>query len=251
MVKKYKKLHKYFVNSTEDNIKLTFKEVEDINETKLPLSAKTYREFWANHIGNSIAKSWMLAGYKIDSVDLLSEIITFVKIYQNQDNISVIKNGNVDLFKSNINNSNHLIIEEIKNIIIETSSTLGMPLDEKDFYILYQPKNHIPKKLPKKKMAVYSFVYNGVFLKIGQAGSNSNARYESQHYYPNSTNSNLAKSLLNDPLFKDFLSEDMITNWIRKNCERYDIIIDAHYGKNTLNYIEGLLHKKYNPKYEG
>jgi len=251
MVKKYRKFYKYLLNSVEDNINLSFEEVENISETKLPRSARTYREFWANHIGNSIAKSWMLAGYKIDSIDLLNERIVFIKVSQNRDNIHVKKNDNVNMIKSNLNDTNDSIIKEIKNIIIETSLTLGMPLDEEDFYILYQPRNHIPKKLPNKKMAVYSFVYNGVFLKIGQAGANSNARYESQHYHPNSSNSNLAKSLLNDPLFKDFLNEDMITDWIKENCERYDIIIDAHYGKNTLNYIEGLLHKKYDPKYEG
>src|SRR5690554_5541461 len=100
MVKKYRKFYKYLLNSVEDNINLSFEEVENISETKLPRSARTYREFWANHIGNSIAKSWMLAGYKIDSIDLLNERIVFIKVSQNRDNIHVKKNDNVNMIKS-------------------------------------------------------------------------------------------------------------------------------------------------------
>jgi hypothetical protein len=234
---------------------LSFSEIENINKTDLPVSARKYRPYWANHINNSIAKSWMLAGYKVSSVNFLDETILFVKT-----NGSNIKKQRVLLNTKDIKEeANEIvvckksdeIIKEIENLIVETSTIIGTPLDEDDFYILYQPKNHIPKKLPKKKIAVYSFVYNGIFLKIGQAGIKSNARYQSQHYYPSSSNSNLAKSILNDPMFKNFLNEDMISGWIKENCERYDIIINSYLGKNTLNYIEGMLHMKYNPKYEG
>ncbi len=124
-------------------------------------------------------------------------------------------------------------------------------LKDEDFYILYQPKGHIPIKLPKDKMSVYSFVYNDRFLKIGQANTRSNARYQSQHYHPRSSGSNLANSMLKDPAFSSFLNVDNITSWIKDNCEIYDVIIDARLGKVTLNFIEGLLHYKYNPKYEG
>lgn len=42
-----------------------------------------------------------------------------------------------------------------------------------------------------------------------------------------------------------------VTVWIKQNCERYDVILDASLGKMLPDYIEGMLHYKYLPKYEG
>jgi hypothetical protein len=42
-----------------------------------------------------------------------------------------------------------------------------------------------------------------------------------------------------------------VNQWIKDNYERFDVIIDAKHQKVALNFIEGLLHYKYNPKYEG
>jgi hypothetical protein len=47
------------------------------------------------------------------------------------------------------------------------------------------------------------------------------------------------------------VNEDNVTDWVRNNCERFDVLIDAKLGKITLNFIEGLLQYKYQPKYEG
>ena len=142
--------------------------------------------------------------------------------------------------------------EEIKNLIIEASRLVGAPLEyEKDFEIKYQPINHKPVALPQGKMAVYTFVYNGNFLKIGQASANAGARYRNQHYNPNAANSTLANRLINDPENSSLVNEDNVKQWIKENCERYDVIIDKEYGKFALNFIEGMLHYKYKPKYEG
>ena len=140
---------------------------------------------------------------------------------------------------------------EIKELIIAASGLTGNPISEADFYIEHQPSKHTPKALPDGKMAVYTFVYNNSFLKIGQANINTKARYQSHHYYIKSAKSTLANSLLKDPAMSLLVDEDNITQWIRDNCERYDVIIDEKYGKNALNFIEGMLHYKYNPKYEG
>lgn len=140
---------------------------------------------------------------------------------------------------------------EIKQLIIDASKLIGSPITEKDFYIEYQPLGHKPKALPKGKMAVYTFIYNGTFLKIGQANSKSKARYQSHHYYVDSGSSTLANSLLKDSNMSALVNENNITQWIKDNCERYDVIIDEKYGKTALNFIEGMLHYKYNPKYEG
>ena len=120
-----------------------------------------------------------------------------------------------------------------------------------DFYIVYQPQKHTPLPLPKGKMAVYTFVYNGIFLKIGQANKKSKARYQSHHYYIKSGKSTLANSLMKSNLISTPINTTNVTQWIKDNCERYDIIIDEKFGKYTLNFIEGLLHHQYKPKYEG
>ncbi|MCI8988488.1 MAG: hypothetical protein HFK05_01895 [Clostridia bacterium] len=141
---------------------------------------------------------------------------------------------------------------EIEKLVECTSALTKTPLMlGKDFEVVYQPKDHIPYALPKDKMAVYSFVYNNEFLKIGRAFKRSKARFQSHHYYIKSAKSTLANSLLKDPQMSNLFTAQNITQWIKSNCERFDILIDAKFGKLTLNFIEGLMHHQYNPRYEG
>lgn len=140
--------------------------------------------------------------------------------------------------------------KEIKELIIQTSALTGKPILEERFYIEHQLINHRPKALPEGKMAVYTFVHNGEFLKIGKADKNTKARYQSQHYYIKSARSTLARSLVNDPNEKT-INENNVKDWIINNCERFDVIIDSALGSMALDFIEGLLHYKYNPRYEG
>ena len=141
---------------------------------------------------------------------------------------------------------------EIEDLVTKASALTNKPLIlGTDFTVVHQSLGHTPQALPAGKMAVYTFLYNNVFLKIGQANCNSPARYQSHHYYNSSTNSTLAKSLMNDSSMSAIINGANITNWIRNNCERFDVIIDAKFGKYTLNFIEGLLHHQYQPKYEG
>jgi hypothetical protein len=142
-------------------------------------------------------------------------------------------------------------IKEITDLIINASTVVGKPLTSSDFTIVYQPLMHIPLALPNNKMAIYTFVYNDEFLKIGQANVNSKARYQSHHYYTRSGRSTLANSLIDDSSMNSLVNTNNVNQWIKKNCERFDVIIDSKYGKYTLNFIEGLLHYKYNPRYEG
>ncbi len=79
-------------------------------------------------------------------------------------------------------------------------------------------------------MAVYIFRKDGEnaeYLKIGKAGSRSNARFNSQHYGPNRAKSSLAGCLLNDPGMVPYhLDSNNVGNWIRQNIHRIDILID-------------------------
>ena len=142
-------------------------------------------------------------------------------------------------------------IKEITNLIVLESKNVGSPITNEDFTIIHQPLNHFSPTLPKGKMAVYTFVFNDVFLKVGQANQRSKARYQSHHYHLRSGKSTLANRLINDPFMSATVNKNNVTVWIRSNCERYDVLIDAKLGKITLNFIEGLLQYKYQPKYEG
>ena len=141
------------------------------------------------------------------------------------------------------------ILECIKN----ASAAIDRPIDNDKINIIDRGQPHsAPHSLPKGKMAVYMFVYEGVALKIGKAGPNSNARYTSQHYNPKSAISNLAKSILSDVEMGDKgINEDNVGEWIKQNCRRIDVEIDADLGIFTLEFIEAVLHYKYTPKYEG
>jgi hypothetical protein len=43
----------------------------------LPRSARSYREWWANHANNPQAKAWLGAGRQVESVDLGRETVEF------------------------------------------------------------------------------------------------------------------------------------------------------------------------------
>jgi len=140
--------------------------------------------------------------------------------------------------------------KEITDLIIHASALTGKPITIADFYIEHQPVNHNPMALPDGKMAVYTFVKNDEFLKIGKANKNSKARYQSHHYYIRSGGSTLARSLVNDAN-EPLINEENVRAWIISNCERFDVILDANLGPMALDFIEGILHYKFNPRYEG
>ncbi len=111
---------------------------------------------------------------------------------------------------------------------------------------------HISTTLPANKVAIYSFIYNDQFLKIGKANSKGKARYQSHHYNPKHAKSNLAKSILNDHDFSNLsISEENIAEWIKANTRRIDFLFDEKLGFFVLNFIEAYLQLIFKPKYEG
>ena len=114
----------------------------------------------------------------------------------------------------------------------------------------YLQAPHSPSKLPKGRMAVYIFIYESEILKIGLVGPKSNARYSSQHYNPNSSQSNLAKSILKDSKFADNINEDNINSWMKTNLTRVNILISEDKGMPMLRFLEAFLHLIFNPRYE-
>lgn len=143
--------------------------------------------------------------------------------------------------------------KDFTDTIEKLFEALSFPLAGKSFEIIDRGVPHKPEKLPANKMGVYIFIYKEEFLKIGKVGPKSNARWQSQHYSPTSSQSNLAKSILKDKQnFKGSdLNEKNIGKWIKDNCHRYDILIDADSSIFSLDFIESALRYKFIPRYEG
>ncbi len=114
--------------------------------------------------------------------------------------------------------------------------------------------HHRPRRLPTGKMAVYGFWFDGAWLKIGQVGPRSNARYTSQHYGFNA-GSTLAKSVRRDAAIRTIagLAEDSEAGWaewIERETSRVNILFPSTIGKNFLSLLEAFLHVRLNPIYE-
>lgn len=143
-------------------------------------------------------------------------------------------------------------IHEIDTLIQEVTLAIGKPILKDKYEIVDRGQPHIPPtRLPDGKMAVYMFLHEDKFLKIGKANHRSNARFCSQHYGLNAP-STLAKSLLSDSEMSRLgITSSKIKDWIKERCRRIDVIIDADLGVFALELIEGIMHYKYEPKYEG
>jgi hypothetical protein len=106
-----------------------------------------------------------------------------------------------------------------------------------------QPAPHRPHSLPRGKCAVYVFSLSQTWgsecaagpdrvIKVGKAGLLSNARFQSQHYNPNSAGSTVAGSLIRSRILWPYLgitrlgSED-VGDWIRQHVDRDNLFLDA------------------------
>lgn len=111
-------------------------------------------------------------------------------------------------------------------------------------------QTHIPLALPVNTAAVYIFKWNNNYLKVGKVNANSNARYQSQHYNPLSSNSNLSKSLLSDTEFQALLGDGNVGQWLKTNTTRFNILIPSNLGKNLVHFAEAFFILKCNPRFE-
>jgi hypothetical protein len=115
------------------------------------------------------------------------------------------------------------------------------------------PPHRQPTGQPDGRPAVYAFFYQERCLKCGQVGPNSASRYTSQHYNPNSSNSNLASSLLKrgrEIGLPEFSSTE-IGVWIKNNTARVNLLFPVTTSKRTLNFVEAFLHLSWRPVFEG
>ena len=74
---KYDPLFRYLNSNITPQVILSYVEIENILSVKLPTSAYKYKEWWDNN-SHVQSKSWLDAGYKVDTVFLCDNVI-FVK----------------------------------------------------------------------------------------------------------------------------------------------------------------------------
>ena len=143
-------------------------------------------------------------------------------------------------------------MNEIINTFIAVARLAGVTINDDQIRIEDRECPHDSPDLPDRHMAVYVFIHDKVYLRIGKVGSRSHSRFKNHHYNPNSSGSNLAKSILGDNDMKKFgLDENNVGDWIRRNTQRIDILIDSSISIFALELLESFLHCKLNPKYEG
>jgi hypothetical protein len=99
-------------------------------------------------------------------------------------------------------------------------------------------QTHIPLALPLNTAAVYIFKWNNHYLKVGKVNPNSNARYQYHHYNPDSSGSNLSKSLLNEPEFQALLGDGNVGEWLKTNTSRFNILIPENLDKKFVHFAE-------------
>ena len=74
-------------------------------------------------------------------------------------------------------------MEEALTAFVTVTELAGESVKREELLVEYLPAPHKPPlNLPAGKIAIYGYWWNDIWLKIGQAGSKSIARYTSHHY---------------------------------------------------------------------
>ncbi len=77
---KYTPLMTYLQASGQEDVFMTFDEIERVIEAELPASAFKHRAWWSNNPSSSvISYAWLQAGYKATKVDMPGRKLVFYK----------------------------------------------------------------------------------------------------------------------------------------------------------------------------
>jgi antitoxin HicB len=77
---KYLPLQVYLsaVSHAASDVQLSFAEIEQIMDARLPPSAHNHREWWSNHAGSHVqARAWLEAGWEVEGVDQEAQTVRF------------------------------------------------------------------------------------------------------------------------------------------------------------------------------
>lgn len=92
---KYEKFGCHLASQKANEVKYSFKQIEDILGFSLPDSATLYRPWWANDITHVQASDgWLSYGWKVSSIDMEKRTVVFLKfksqkqIYEEEKTVS-------------------------------------------------------------------------------------------------------------------------------------------------------------------
>ncbi len=77
--RRYRPLQEHLEQLDEDNLQLSFGDVEQILDRDLPNSARRHRAWWANDPSHSHARSWIEAGWQVETADMIAGWVRFVR----------------------------------------------------------------------------------------------------------------------------------------------------------------------------
>ncbi len=143
------------------------------------------------------------------------------------------------------------IIEDFVKIAI----IAGIQIDKSQIIHECVLAPHSNIRLKQGHSAIYVFsrrTHKQEVLKVGKVGPNSSARFTSQHYLPESSGSNLSKSLFASRESRPELvgiEANQIGQWIRENTDRDHFFLVCE--TSTLSLFEAYLHCRLRPTFEG
>lgn len=121
---KYLPLTKWLLECSNDLVKLSFYELEDILGFKLPDSAQVHSRWWMNDVNHSQARGWLDAGYMTaDSKEpIINQRVNFIKSSSLTQNKQNNKNSSMKSDKTGTKEAQergiHPIIKEIQKDIM-------------------------------------------------------------------------------------------------------------------------------------
>ena len=78
---RYTRLSAHLQDQNADRVRLNLEEIEGIIGGQLPPSARRHRSWWANDwVGDVQSKYWLQAGWRVASVNLTDQVITFIRL---------------------------------------------------------------------------------------------------------------------------------------------------------------------------
>ncbi|MBE9251592.1 MULTISPECIES: DNA-binding transcriptional regulator [Aphanizomenonaceae] len=87
---KYQPLLDFLYSSEQNEIILSFAEIERLIKESLPNSAKSKRAWWSNRSKGALqASAWIEAGYRVENVDFDQQCITF-RQFTNSEEVQIV-----------------------------------------------------------------------------------------------------------------------------------------------------------------
>ncbi len=87
---RYELLERFLRSRAENEVPITFAEIERILGRPLPASAHEHRAWWSNNPANNVmTKAWLAAGYESERVDIAGERLVFRRRNRSQSNSSI------------------------------------------------------------------------------------------------------------------------------------------------------------------